>query len=227
MRMLLIRHGQTPSNVLGVLDTAAPGAELTALGQAQARAVPVALEDEQVAGIYVSGLVRTHLTAEPLAAATGLTPRAHEGLNEIAAGAFEMRRDREAVHTYIDCAERWARGDLDVALPGGESGHEFRARYEEALRAVALNHPDDATVVVVSHGAAIRVFAAIAVAHDPAAVEDRRLNNTGMVALEGRFGGGFRLVDWVEQPIGGAHLAGDTEHDVTADPEAAPQDASA
>lgn len=225
--MLLIRHGQTPSNVLGALDTAAPGAGLTALGQAQAQAVPTALAGERIAGIYVSGLVRTHLTAEPLAAVTGLTPRAHEGLNEIAAGAFEMRRDPEAVYAYVDCAERWARGDLDVTLPDGESGHEFRHRYEQALRAVAVNHPEDATVAVVSHGAAIRVYAAIAVAHDPAAVEDRSLNNTGMVTLEGHLDSGFTLRDWVEHPVGGVHLTGDTEHDVTADPDAAPQGVNA
>ncbi|GAB2597950.1 histidine phosphatase family protein [Pseudactinotalea suaedae] len=221
--MLLIRHGQTPSNVLGILDTAAPGAALSALGQRQAQAVPAALEGERVAGIYVSGLVRTHLTAEPLAAATGLVPRVHEGLNEIAAGALETRSDPEAVHAYVGCAERWARGDLDVTLPGGESGHEFRHRYEQALRAVALNHPDDATVVVVSHGAAIRVYAAMAVAHDRAAVEDRSLNNTGMVTLAGHLDRGFAVLDWVEHPIGGAHLVGDTEHDVTADPDAVPE----
>ena len=225
--MLLIRHGQTPSNVLGALDTAAPGAALTALGQTQAQAIPEALAGERIAGIYVSGLIRTHLTAEPLAAVTGLIPRAHEGLNEITAGAFEMSRDAEAIHAYVDCAERWARGDLDVTLTGGESGHEFRGRYEQALRTVALNHPDDATVAVVSHGAAIRVFAAIAVAHDPAAVEDRRLNNTGMVTLEGDLDTGFSLMDWVEQPIGGTHLTGHTEHDVTANPDAAPQGVNA
>lgn len=78
---------------------------------------------------------------------------------------------------------------------------------------------------MVSHGAAIRVYAALAVSHDPTAVEDRRLNNTGMVTLEGDLERGFTLLDWVEHPIGGAHLAGDTEHDVTADPDAAPQDA--
>ena len=32
MRLLLIRHGQTPSNVLGLLDTAVPGPGLTDLG---------------------------------------------------------------------------------------------------------------------------------------------------------------------------------------------------
>jgi release factor glutamine methyltransferase len=38
VRLLLIRHGQTPSNVLGLLDTAPPGPGLTDLGVEQAAA---------------------------------------------------------------------------------------------------------------------------------------------------------------------------------------------
>ena len=40
MRLLLVRHGQTPSNVAGLLDTALPGPGLTALGTRQAAAIP-------------------------------------------------------------------------------------------------------------------------------------------------------------------------------------------
>lgn len=43
MRLLLIRHGQTPSNLKHLLDTAAPGPGLTPLGQDQAAALPQAL----------------------------------------------------------------------------------------------------------------------------------------------------------------------------------------
>ena len=35
-RLHLVRHGQTPSNVAGALDTALPGAPLTELGREQA-----------------------------------------------------------------------------------------------------------------------------------------------------------------------------------------------
>ena len=38
MRLLLIRHGQTPSNLKHLLDTEAPGPTLTPLGQEQAPA---------------------------------------------------------------------------------------------------------------------------------------------------------------------------------------------
>ena len=38
MRLILVRHGQTPSNIERLLDTGAPGPGLTELGLAQSGA---------------------------------------------------------------------------------------------------------------------------------------------------------------------------------------------
>src|SRR5690606_6879954 len=97
MRLLLIRHRQTPSNGGGPLPPAAPGPGLTSRGHRQAEAVPAALAEEEISGIYVSGLLRTHLTAAPLADALGMTPSRHGGLDEISAGDMEGRTDPGAV----------------------------------------------------------------------------------------------------------------------------------
>ncbi|HEY1158028.1 MAG TPA: phosphoglycerate mutase family protein, partial [Arthrobacter sp.] len=43
MKLLLIRHGETPGNVLGQLDTDHPGPGLTELGERQAEAMARAL----------------------------------------------------------------------------------------------------------------------------------------------------------------------------------------
>ncbi|GGQ96864.1 hypothetical protein GCM10010216_69080 [Streptomyces flaveolus] len=48
MRLLLIRRGQTPSNLKHLLDTEAPGPALTPLGQEQAAALPQVLAAEQI-----------------------------------------------------------------------------------------------------------------------------------------------------------------------------------
>ena len=66
MRLILVRHGQTPANVLGQLDTAHPGPGLTERGFEQAERVPEALRGENIDAIYVSTLIRTQLTAAPL-----------------------------------------------------------------------------------------------------------------------------------------------------------------
>lgn len=215
MRLLLVRHGQTPNNVTGALDTAFPGAGLTDLGHAQAAAVPEALSDEQIHGIYASRLVRTQLTAAPLAAAHGLEVRVREGLEEIAAGDLEMRSDRAAVEAYIGGLSSWLHGRLDHALPGGASGHDFVRRYDGAVRSIGREHDRDATVALFSHGAAIRAYATLATGLDADDVESMWINNTGMVRLEGHPDRGWSLLDWTADPVGGAHLASVRAHDVT------------
>src|SRR3978361_1596701 len=80
MRLLLIRHGQTPANVLGQLNTRKPGPGLTAIGEKQAAAVPGALRGEQVGAVFASTLIRTQLTAEPLSQERGLPVTVLDGL---------------------------------------------------------------------------------------------------------------------------------------------------
>ena len=71
MRVMLVRHGQTSSNARGLLDTAAPGADLTDLGREQAAALVDLLDGQRVDAIFASTLVRSQQTA----AAAGRGPR--------------------------------------------------------------------------------------------------------------------------------------------------------
>ena len=63
MRLLLIRHGQTPANVRGELDTAHPGPGLTALGFRQAAAIPAALAHEPIDAGMAAAWRRTRRTS--------------------------------------------------------------------------------------------------------------------------------------------------------------------
>lgn len=216
MRLYLIRHGQTPSNVAGELDTAPPGAGLTDLGRAQARSLIGVLATERLAGIYASPLVRTQLTAAPLAEAHGLDVQVQPGLEEIRAGDLEMHSDEDAVATYLGCLSDWMLGEGDRPMPGSHDGHAFLARYDAAVRAIADRHAEDDTVVAFSHGAAIRTFTALRAAGvDPHEVSERRMMNTGGVVLDGDARGGWQLVRWSSDPLGGAELSDRAAHDVT------------
>ena len=155
MRLLLIRHGQTPSNVDGFLDTARPGPGLTELGERQAAEIPDALKHEAIDGIYVSVLRRTLITATPLIVDRGLDPVELPGIHEIEAGDLEMRHDHEAYRIYLETAFAWGMGDLDRRMPGATDGHEFFRRFDESIASVTGNN-----AVVFSHGAAIRVWVA-------------------------------------------------------------------
>ncbi|MFC0681686.1 histidine phosphatase family protein [Lysobacter korlensis] len=211
MRLLLIRHGQTPSNVLGALDTAHPGAPLTELGLAQAAAIPRALRDEQVDAVFASTLLRTQLTAEPLARHVGVETKVRDGLHEIEAGSLEMRTDRQSQHTYMGTVLSWGAGDLSARFPGGPSGSEFFDRYDAAIERIADEH--DGTVAVFSHGAAIRVWVAGRARNISARfAAENHLENTGVVVLNGDPGLGWIAESWTGVPLGGPLL-----EDVAAD----------
>ncbi|MFF5895405.1 histidine phosphatase family protein [Streptomyces argenteolus] len=195
MRLLLIRHGQTPSNVKRLLDTAVPGPALTPLGQEQAAALPDALADETIDALYASSLLRTQLTAAPLAARTGLEVRVREGIRELIAGDLEMRGDDEAVETYMATAFAWSAGDTGLRMPGGESGAEALRRYDAVVEEAAATGAG--TVAMVSHGAAIRMWAAARAGNiDVRFASARELRNTGVVILSGAPGEGWRVLDW-------------------------------
>lgn len=216
MRLLLIRHGQTPANVAGELDTDAPGPGLTELGVAQAEALPDALAAERLDGIFVSRLRRTHRTAEPLARSTGLTPLELPGIHEIEAGDLEGRADDEAVSRYMSTAWAWGSGDLDPRMPGAEDGHDFYRRFDADLAHIAASQASDATVAVFSHGAAIRVWTAGRATNiQPEFPGRQHLDNTGVVALVGSPSEGWILTSFGGQPVGGAALHDVAARDVT------------
>jgi len=223
MRLLLIRHGQTPDNVIGALGTTVPGVGLTELGLRQAAALPAALADEAIGALAVSTMLRTHLTAAPLAEALGAEPLVLDGLREVEAGELELRTDPEAAARYLGTVARWVVGDLDAHLDGAEDGHAFLARYDEAIaRAAAGGHE---TVAVVSHGAAIRGWTGCRVEGAGGTfVRDHQLGNTGVVVLEGDVERGFRLVAWEGTPVGGPQLDDPTADDPTGE---APADEAA
>ncbi|PPF67516.1 MULTISPECIES: histidine phosphatase family protein [unclassified Rathayibacter] len=205
MRLLLIRHGQTPSNVAGLLDTRVPGPGLTDLGRTQAAALPGQLAGEGIGALLVSTMVRTHETAAPLAAALGLEPIERDGIREVAAAGLEMRGDDAAVEEYMGTVFRWAGGETSIRLAGGETGDEFAARYDAVVaEAEALGHE---VVALISHGAAIRCWAGLrSLDLDARFIADHLLDNTGVVVLEGS-GDAWTLVSWQGEPVSGVGAA--------------------
>jgi probable phosphoglycerate mutase len=195
MRLFLIRHGQTPANVLGQLDTNHPGPGLTALGLEQASAIPALLRREAIDAIFTSTLQRTQLTAQPLATDRLMELRVAEGLHEIEAGSLEGLSDQASVRTYMETVFAWGAGDLNVRMPGSANGHAFFERFDADIEAAVATGADSAAVF--SHGAAIRVWAAARSRNVPpqfAGTHD--LANTGVVELQGTPRDGWTLINW-------------------------------
>jgi broad specificity phosphatase PhoE len=209
MRLLLVRHAQSASNVGGALDTAIPGAALTDLGHEQAARLVSRLADRQLDAVAASALTRAQQTAAPVAAGRGLAVITLDGLREIEAGEFEMHTSARAIDAYRGVIAGWATGALEMAMPGGRPGHEFLARFDEAVRTLA---GAGAKVVAVSHGAAIRTWVAARCGNvDAAAVAARGLANTGVAVVEGSADGGWRLIEWLEEIVDDVPVTGLTD----------------
>lgn len=205
MRLMLIRHGQTPSNVLGALDTLVPGPGLTDLGLEQAAAIPRALAGESIRAVYASVQTRAQLTAAPLAGALGLPVTIRDGLREISAGDLEMNRDRASVDLYHEVAFGWSAGSLERRMPGAENGLEAFGRFDFVIDEVAESGPG--TVACVAHGQIIRSWVAARSGNiDADFAAHHNLHNTGVVVLDGTPQDGWTVLSWTGTAIGGARV---------------------
>lgn len=190
MRLLLIRHGETQSNVDRLLDTAHPGAPLTQRGHEQAALLTESLAHENVDAIFTSTLTRAQQTAAPLAEKRQLPATVVNGVQEIAAGVEEMSADWTA---YVEVLGSWSPTNMDVGLEGGETANEFLARFNAAVAGIEAQGHD--SVALVSHGAALRVWA---LAQDPSVPEEFSglLHNTEWIVVNGSSASGWKVERW-------------------------------
>ncbi|GAA1213607.1 histidine phosphatase family protein [Prauserella alba] len=204
MRLYLVRHAQSEANVRKILDTALPGPPLTELGRQQARDLAARLGDEPIAAVYASHATRARQTARPLADALSMEVTLLPGVHEVSVGDLEGRGDQEALELYGKVVGQWLDGRLDVPLPGGETGHEVRERYVEAVRGLHARHyGSDEAVVVVSHGGAIRFGAEWLAGNVTSEIADNGLlPNTAMVRLDADAGGGWHCSEWAGITVG-------------------------
>lgn len=198
-RLILVRHGQSLGNVERRLDTRPPGADLTELGVQQARAF--AAVQQRPPGLLLHSVARRAVqTAEAIAAEFGISAHEVDGIHEVQAGDLENRNDDDAIAEFNTVYQRWHEGELDRAMPGGENGRDVLDRYLPVLAELRLRYLDapgwDDDIIVVSHGAAIRLVAASLAGVDGSFVLEHHLANTEAVALVPTTDGRWSCVRW-------------------------------
>jgi broad specificity phosphatase PhoE len=198
-RLVLVRHGQSLSNVERRLDTRPPGAGLTPLGFAQARDFARGYKHE-LGMLMHSVALRANETAGVIGDELGLAPQEVDGIHEVQVGELEMRNDDDAVETFNKIYERWHLGELDAALPGGETASRVLNRYVPVLTDLRLRYLDNddwtGDIVVVSHGAAIRLVAATLAGVDGSFVVEHHLGNAEAVVLAPITDGRWSCTHW-------------------------------
>jgi broad specificity phosphatase PhoE len=156
--LLLVRHGETDWNlenrVQGHTDT-----PLNDTGLEQARELADRLAAEPLVAAYASDLVRARDTAAIAARVHGLDVILDPDLREKNFGSWEGLTDLEILERFPD-AVRGGWGD-------GETTEAVAERAVAAVDRIRTHHPVG-TVLVVSHGGAIRaILAHLAVTHGP------------------------------------------------------------
>ncbi|MGV0625915.1 histidine phosphatase family protein [Mycolicibacter minnesotensis] len=198
-RLVLLRHGQSYGNVARRLDTRPPGTELTALGRDQARAFAA---DAAHRPILVTHSVATRAvqTAAEIGGPLGVTVRALEGIHEVQAGELENRSDDDAIAEFNSIYQRWHSGEPGIALPGGESAEQVLDRYLPVVTDLRMRYLDDddwtGDIVMVSHGAAIRLAAAALAGVERSFVLEHHLENATAVVLAPITDGRWSCVQW-------------------------------
>lgn len=212
-RIILLRHGQTFSNIDRIMDTRPPGAELTERGRGQAKDVGRELA-ELCAGRRVRFVCSIALRAQQTAMLAaraygeaaderGVPVEVRVGLHEVFAGEHEMSGSEDTHREYMVALRGWVDGDPEARMPGGESYVDVLGRYQPVLEDLAAELEDDEDIVVVSHGASIRVVTTHACGVDPDFAYTGYIPNCRFTLMEpqGRPFGQWVLRRWADTEV--------------------------
>jgi len=152
--VVLVRHGASAPVREGEPFPTLDGhgdPELAPEGVAQAELVAARLRNEQIDGVFVSGLARTVQTAEPFGLETTEVPELREVfLGDWEAGEFRIRiANGDPTALRVITEQSW-----DV-IPGAETMESFAARVRQGLdKVIEATRPGGVAVVIV-HGGVI------------------------------------------------------------------------
>lgn len=148
MKLLVIRHGESEADLLGVHEGRADF-ELTARGHRQAEAMArFVRENYQLSAIWCSTLKRAYQTAAHLSEATGIPLTPDDRLMEFNNGLIAGLEESVAREKYPPVEGL----PVHAAVYEQESILEFRFRADYMFSKIVSETPPDAAAVIVTHG---------------------------------------------------------------------------
>lgn len=113
-KIVLVRHGQTSWNALGILQGSAD-VPLDETGISQAQTLAVNISNKNVSAVYSSPLSRAYDTAQEIADTKGLPVKVHGNLREIGVGIYTGYQNSQIPS---DIRISWSTNP-DFAMPSG------------------------------------------------------------------------------------------------------------
>jgi broad specificity phosphatase PhoE len=182
--LYFIRHGETASNVEGLLHgiTDVP---LNTRGVQQAQLIAERLAAmSHLDRIVASPLQRALNTARAIRQRSGLPLEIHDGLKEMNFGVAEGIPFHEVGDYYPDESRLFLDPhNLHARYPGGESRGEFLLRVETTVDEIANRYLGQ-HVVVVAHGGFISAALSIVLKENPNNWRDRPIVNCSLTHIE-------------------------------------------
>ncbi|MDO8591291.1 MAG: class I tRNA ligase family protein [bacterium] len=152
-RLVLVRHGESEKNILGIFDSSRDKYPLTRTGEKEAKTAAKKIKGMEVSAIYSSPVLRAHQTAEIIGKAFGKDPVLSDELWEARSGEWDGKEDsvREAEADRV--AYNKLPHDIYYKTPRGKTGESWQQvedRVSGFARKILASHVGE-TVVIVSH----------------------------------------------------------------------------
>ncbi|WP_308706267.1 histidine phosphatase family protein [Marinoscillum sp. MHG1-6] len=181
-RIYLIRHGETDYNKKGMVQGSGIDASLNDTGRAQGAAFYERYREMPFDKVFISKLVRTKETVQGFID-DGLPYEVVDGLEEISWGDQEgVPFTPETSTAYQIATEKWANGEIDTKIAGGESPVDVMNRQKKAI-AYILNE-DWETALICCHGRAMRIMLCWILGKPLSEMDDFGHSNTGLYVLD-------------------------------------------
>lgn len=151
-RLLLVRHGESVTNLTNAFSCLHVDYPLTAEGVLQARETATMLRHSAPRRIFTSPLRRARETAAILAEGCGISTTVVEDFREVNVGDLEREPPSDeawALHDRI--VKSWAQGNAFARFPSGEDYRSLLLRFRRGLLRVCAE-TGKGTGVVVGHG---------------------------------------------------------------------------
>ncbi|MBI5664159.1 MAG: histidine phosphatase family protein [Nitrospirae bacterium] len=156
MNLLMIRHGEIPSNVNKVYAGRSPES-LTRSGVLQAIQASEKLKGYKIDALYSSPIQRALETAQIIAEKVGVDLRVDGSFRELEMGPWEGMSEDDVARLYPNEWSVWSHKPAELKLPGRETLDELLARVLAGIRNLYQDDPANNTVIV-THVAIIRVL---------------------------------------------------------------------
>ena len=155
-RVVLLRHGRTAWNHVGRAQGQGD-VPLDEVGHDQAAAAAPLVVALHPSRLVSSDLARATQTAAYVAEASGLPVELDPRLREFDVGERQGLTWAESIDRFPWIADGVGLGERLAGVPGAESDADVTARMVPALEAAVASVEPGGTVVVVTHGAALKV----------------------------------------------------------------------